>query len=265
MPESEKESENQQALTVIQGDVIPWEQAKTLDVQRLPNVTVAYVTGRALAILTAPTPPAVIKRRKGPNGKMLDYVPHGWYRARLNEAFGWDWDWIRDEVAIKLEEDTVLFFGHLVIRVRNPLTGDLLTTLTKSGEGGAAIQRFNSSGAIIDLGNDVKSASSEAFKRACLNLGLGLDLYWKDEEPDEQEGNGHNGNHGNTGNTGNNGHNGDSAGTGTVACEGCGAEISGGIDAKGKPFSAADIQKASLSKFGKHLCYACFKKARDGA
>jgi len=250
---------------------------------------VAFVNANALRVLNAPVPKEIIKKREGPydpktgKAKMLDYIPHGWYRARLNEAFGFDWDWIRDDVIIDLVNNSVVFYGHLVIRVRNPLTGELLTTITKSGEGGAPILRYSENhkkypGAVIDLANDVKIASSDALKRACLNLGLGLDLYWKDdiddaEEDDEEEGKAPSG-----------------AGKQPVVqaqpqaskpvevqaqpqvvegehreipvCSDCGQEITGGVSKSGAPFTAEKMIKQSMERYQKPLCIECYRKRK---
>ena len=209
------------------------------DPKRAEGQDLAWVSPQALAILLAPTPKDVIREREGPGRKMLSYVKHGWYRARLNEAFGFDWDWEIVKTTLDTVSNFVVVEGMLTARVRDR-NGTIKTTIKKSGIGGADLKRFsaNISGGYVDVGNDTKAADTEAFKRACLGLGLGLDLYWDDDAPvapDQKK-----------------------APTTTWVkdvCANCGKPLEAGISrSTGKAYTAVELKELTIKAYKKPLC-----------
>ena len=121
--------------------------------------------------LAKPFPPEVIKQvRKG--SAQLDYVPVSEVIARMNSVLGtsgWSYE-IDDYGHDQINPD------HLFARVTVHATVDG-SECVRGGIGGAVIKRRNSDDKIVsEIGDDLKSAVSDALKKACQALGVGLHL-----------------------------------------------------------------------------------------
>jgi hypothetical protein len=95
--------------------------------------------------------------------------------SRLNEATGGNWDWVIDDVDISRDTGTAIVRGHVTIH----LPGGKRVT---RGGVGAVVLEINPNGYFISVADDVKAAETDAFKRACVKLGIALHLYEKDRE-----------------------------------------------------------------------------------
>ncbi|MDQ4075235.1 MAG: RAD52 family DNA repair protein [Chloroflexota bacterium] len=129
-----------------------------------------------IAILTQRTPTYAIKQRQGRGGMTFSYVEHAWVTEKLNEAFGFNWQWEVVEYRLfpddqDAQEVTVL--GKLTVKTAG---GD---TVTKMQFGSSDVKRTKQ-GNIISIGDDLKGASSDALKKCASLLGLALDLYSRD-------------------------------------------------------------------------------------
>jgi len=150
-------------------------------------------------VLAGRTPKHLIKKRPGKGGKTFSYVPHGYVTATLNRCFGFDWDFellpwgdgdyfqYREAVMgedykgdeLELRPASVLVHGKLTVRVRDP--GDptrVIAPISKSAIGEKEAIRG------MTWGGLVKSAASDALKKASSLLGVALDLYWQDMDED---------------------------------------------------------------------------------
>lgn len=127
-----------------------------------------------LKVLGRKTPRDKIKSRPGNGGRMFDYVEVGYIIGQLDEAFGrlWDWEIITEELK-----------GNSQVWVKGRLTIHLAPgfDLKKDAFGSSDIKKFTSSGLAIDIGNDLKSASSDALKKAASYLGIASDVYFPHE------------------------------------------------------------------------------------
>jgi hypothetical protein len=152
------------------------------------NLIQSVVSEKQFKILYGETPAWAIKRREGPGGQMLRYVPHGYTRDQLNKAFGLDWDWellpIFGGMPFHREDRTekgklksyLAVIGRLTIRIHNPENiKEVLTTIAKTGTGSAL---WNEG---VEFGDALKAADSDALKRAGLALGIALDLYYSED------------------------------------------------------------------------------------
>jgi hypothetical protein len=111
----------------------------------------------------------VVKKRRGPGGKDLSYVAVTEYVKRLNECFGTAWGF---EITSREQfENQVIVEGRLV-------AGGVV----KSGIGGAELRRSRD-GELLSLADAFKAASSDALKRCCRLLGIGLALYDGEDVP----------------------------------------------------------------------------------
>ena len=114
--------------------------------------------------LEAPFPNEEIRARKGTFGKELAYAEVHSYIARLNLAFAGDWSFDITEHVIQGNEVVVL--GKLT-------AGDI----HKSAFGCSTVTTARDSGERVSVGHDLKAAASDALKKCCSLLGLGLHLY----------------------------------------------------------------------------------------
>ena len=119
-----------------------------------------------LDVLTRPFDAGQIKQREGRGGKRLDYIETHAVITRLNEAFGGAWSF---EVA-----DYKTMEGEVVVQGRLTAGGQI-----KEQFGSAAVARSKDSGKPISIGDDLKSAASDALKKCATLFGVGLHLYDK--------------------------------------------------------------------------------------
>ena len=115
-------------------------------------------------VLETPFTPNQIKSRKGLWGKTLDYIEGHSVIQRLNEAFESDWSFEITEHNVYEEE--VVAIGKLTV-----------ANITKMQFGSNKITRDSGTQKILSLGDDLKSASTDALKKCASLLGIGLHLY----------------------------------------------------------------------------------------
>jgi hypothetical protein len=129
-----------------------------------------------------------VERTISKGGTRLTYIPVSEVITRMNKVIGVD-KW--SSQVIRVERDSLdpdFIVAH--VRVTAELEGRNI--VTKDGFGGQKIKRTKS-GDIVDLGDEYKGAVSDAFKKACQMLGVGLYLARSEEaleadieEPDSQ-------------------------------------------------------------------------------
>lgn len=123
------------------------------------------------SVLEKPFPAEAIKTRKGPFGHDLSYVEAALYIKRLNEAFEARWSWrILEHRELGSE---VLVHGALEV-----------DGIAKHAFGGSSVTTNKGTGEVVSIADDLKSAATDALKKACSMLGIGLDLYAS--QPDDQ-------------------------------------------------------------------------------
>jgi recombination DNA repair RAD52 pathway protein len=123
------------------------------------------------------TPKDVVFQRPVRGGANVDYVPGWWFIEQLNALFGhlWDFEVLREFVG----QNQVWVLGKLTVKLPSGLT------VTKTAYGGSDIKKYGdgkaNAGQIIDIADDLKSASTDAMKKASTLLGLASDIYGKRE------------------------------------------------------------------------------------
>lgn len=123
--------------------------------------------------LTQPFDRALIKERIGPGGRVLSYVAIGEYIGRLNDAFGYKWDYEITDVRFLDEE--------VIVQVRITTPGGMV----KAAIGGAAITKRRDNGKPVSIAHDLMSAEATALKRAARLLGIGAALYLDEDDVDD--------------------------------------------------------------------------------
>jgi hypothetical protein len=120
-------------------------------------------------ILERPFDPALIRTRKGGHGQTFSYVEAAEIVKRLNE--GLDSEWSFEVVQHEIRDTEVIVIGKLT-------TGSIV----KTAFGGSSITVSRETGAVVNVADDLKSAATDALKKAATLLGVGLHLY-SDAQP----------------------------------------------------------------------------------
>jgi len=115
--------------------------------------------------------------RDGAGGKKFQYIPVQNVAKRLNAVFGLCWSF--DVVSHIHDGDFAIVHGRLTIH-RNG------KTYRKDQFGSATIQFKKSNREPLDIGNDFKSAASDALKKCATLVGVGLYLSDSGKMTDEQ-------------------------------------------------------------------------------
>ena len=110
-----------------------------------------------------------IKSRPGRNGQAIQYVEGHAIVQRLNEALAGDWSFKVLEHDVR--EGEVIVLGEL-------RAGDRV----KQAFGGSEVTRTRD-GKVVSLADDLKSAATDALKKAATLLGVALQLYGVEEPP----------------------------------------------------------------------------------
>lgn len=167
-------------------EIIPREAPSERAALEYRDVMQSVVNAAQFEILRGKTPEYATLTRPD-NG--YKYVSHGYVRDQLNRAFGFDYDFrvlpcfngkpydLQVQTVKGSPVDNLVVLGELTVRIRNPKNvTEILTTIVKS-DFGSQVWRSK-----MELGDALKAASSDAFKRCALGLGVANDLYWNDDE-----------------------------------------------------------------------------------
>jgi hypothetical protein len=123
--------------------------------------------------LLSPFPEELI--RKAPAGKFGDYVPHANYVERLRDS-GVKYSWSCEPVYGMHNGE------KRIVGAKGTITIDGMGTYDGFGD----VDTFKLSNAKFNDGTNLKDAESDAFKRACMRFGLGVEL-WSGSKQSEEE------------------------------------------------------------------------------
>ena len=118
----------------------------------------------ARGLLTVPFSPEDIRSRQGHNGTRLCYVESWRVIERLNEALNHDW-------SFEILEHQVLD-DEVLVKAELSCTG-----IRKQAFGSSSITRSRDTNAAVSIVDDLKSAASDALKKAASLLGVGLEVF----------------------------------------------------------------------------------------
>jgi len=127
--------------------------------------------------LSRPFSQGIIKHREGQKKKQLAYVETVHYIDRLNEAFGYTWNW--EIISENVTEHEAYCKGRLTVEIEGQ-------TVIKEAYGGkdmTMVDTYDKQTRQVtgkkpfSIADDLKSASSDALKKASSLLGIGLHLY----------------------------------------------------------------------------------------
>jgi len=126
-------------------------------------------TEQIVAVLSR-TPKQYLYDRPAKGGGKWTYVSGGYVKKTLNRVFGWRWSF---QIVDKFREDgEVIVQGRLII-----LNDEGVPCITKEDFGKKEIMCKKNSTTPLSIGNDYKSASTDALKRCAYQLGIASDVY----------------------------------------------------------------------------------------
>jgi recombination DNA repair RAD52 pathway protein len=180
-----------EALDAHESDVETVNHNENYSIQKYDEVLQSAISESQFKVLQGRTPRKYIKVRPGKGGKNFSYVPHGYVTAVLNKAFGFDWDFeiipqadgkIYAYIEGQPEQSrpaSIIVHGKLTVRIHYDQK-DLskVVTIIKASTGEKEVIKG------MTWGGMIKSAESDAFKKAASRLGVALDLYWQDADED---------------------------------------------------------------------------------
>lgn len=136
------------------------------------------LTTEQLARFFTRTPKSKIKQRPAKGGGKWDYVSGSYVTQVLNSVFGFNWSF---EVVTSMEDalrtantGTVVLQGRLKVKM-----GD--EWVTKEQYGRKEIMFRKGTKDILDFGNDMKAAATDAKKKCASELGLFADVYAQED------------------------------------------------------------------------------------
>ena len=124
------------------------------------------------------TPREHVYRRPGKGGQTFDYVTGSYIEKVLNFVFAWNWDF--EIVEHGMIEGHIWVKGRLTVRGQRP--GE---TISKMQFGRAEVKYLKGTKTMLDYGNDLKAASTDALKKCASLLGIASDIYGKAEYKQE--------------------------------------------------------------------------------
>jgi len=127
-----------------------------------------------LNFLLGKTPETHIYTRPGKGGGQWKFVTGVYVKKVLNSIFGWDWDFEIVSFDVNMAAKQAIVHGKLTCRANG-------ATVVKHQFGRADIKIRKADGAPLDLGNDLKAASTDALKKCASELGIASDVYGESE------------------------------------------------------------------------------------
>lgn len=132
------------------------------------------LSNEQLNILLKPTPKKYVKTRKGKGGQTWDYVTGGHVTKVLNLAFGWQWDFEVIKYEYDLQIGQAFVHGRLTVHIKD-------TIIKKEQFGRVDIKFLKGTKNPVDLGNDLKAASTDCLKKCASLIGVANDIYNKED------------------------------------------------------------------------------------
>lgn len=126
------------------------------------------------------TPTEFIKTREVA-GHQFSYVPGGYVKRELDILFGFNWDF--EVQMVERVDDDIFVIGKLTGRTNNG-------TIVKTQAGGAKVKyhtkfengkKVSDKTRMLNYGNDVKAAITDALKKCAADMGVARDIYYANE------------------------------------------------------------------------------------
>lgn len=137
----------------------------------------SWVAEKQIMYLVGKTPAQHIYTRPAKGGGVWHYVTGQYIEKVLNYVFAWNWDF--DVVAHGVEGNQVWVKGKLTVK------NDKGLSISKTQFGRADVKFKRGSKDMLDFGNDLKAATTDALKKCASLLGIASDVHGKTEYKEE--------------------------------------------------------------------------------
>jgi hypothetical protein len=127
-----------------------------------------------LNFLFAPTPEKHRYTRPAKGGGKWTYVTGTYVKKVLNLMFGWNWSFEIVDEQISVEFKQVIVKGRLTVNANG-------SEIVKMQFGRQDIKFKKNTELPLDLGNDLKGATTDALKKCASELGIAADVYAPNE------------------------------------------------------------------------------------
>ena len=127
-----------------------------------------------LNFLLSPTPKAHIYDRPAKGGGTWKYVTGTYVKKVLNLMFGWDWSFEIIDHDVSIEYRQVVVKGKLTVHSNG-------RDIVKMQFGRQDIKFRKGSDQPLDIGNDLKGATTDCLKKCASELGIASDVYAPNE------------------------------------------------------------------------------------
>lgn len=136
----------------------------------LSKVDNNILNSKQLDFILKPTPKIHTYTRPGKGGGNWTYVTGVYVKKTLNFLFGWNWDFEVVNFDMNLQAKQCIVQGKLTCRTKEQ-------TIIRTQFGRADIKFYKDGKGTVDLGNDLKAATTDALKKCASELGLFSDVY----------------------------------------------------------------------------------------
>lgn len=141
------------------------------------SVAKTWISDKQVMKILQKTPPQHVFKRKGKAGLEFDYVTGTYVKKVLNYVFGWLWDF--EIIEHGKEGNLVWVLGKLTVKDGKG------NQIVKNQFGRADIKfKRDKPKEMVDYGNDLKAAATDALKKCASELGIASDIYGKNEFKD---------------------------------------------------------------------------------
>ena len=153
----------------------PMKDGKSLTMQK------TWLSSNQLLRMLQATPKEQVYKRKGRGGKEFDYVTGSYCVKWLNFNFGWNWEY--ESVNEPTASDIISLISNKINQIW--VTGKL-TVHSPDGkysivkmQSGSSELKMTKDNKPMDIGDDMKSAHTDALKKCASLLGFASDIYGK--------------------------------------------------------------------------------------
>lgn len=147
------------------------------EIKLISEKEISLIDNNALSVnqmnfLLKKTPEKYVKTRPAKGGGTWQFVSGGYVKKSLNLMFGFDWDF--EVVKFEVIGKQAIVLGKLTCRCGN-------RTIVKQQFGRQDIKYRKDTNEPMDLGNDLKGATTDALKKCASEIGIASDIYAKEE------------------------------------------------------------------------------------
>jgi recombination DNA repair RAD52 pathway protein len=136
------------------------------------SLTDSALNAKQLELILKRTPDKYVRNRPAKGGGQWKYVSGGYVKKCLNLLFGFDWSFEILEQMIMHKEAIVK--GKLTINSNGK-------TIVKMQFGNKDIMYRKGTDEPLSIGNDLKSAATDALKKCAAEIGIAADIYNAEE------------------------------------------------------------------------------------